>query len=59
MNVKLRTTLPQFEAMHEAVAKLRKGTTLVKVNAAALSALLADHSKLNAALRGEVEEPST
>jgi hypothetical protein len=56
MKLKLRTTLPQFEALHAAADKARKPTSKVSIEAAALSALLADHSRLNAALRGEIQE---
>ena len=45
---RLTLTLSQsdFEALHLALDRARKGTTSVKVSRAALSALLADHSKL-------------
>jgi hypothetical protein len=54
--VKLSTTIGQFEALHEALDRLRKGSSSVKVDASALRNLLTDFSKLNAALRGEIEE---
>lgn len=54
--LKLRTTMADFEAAHAALAKIKRGTARVCIPVTALQTLLADHSRLNAALRGIVEE---
>lgn len=54
--MKLRTSQADFEAAHAALAKIKRGTARVCIPVTALTALLADHSRLNAALRGIVEE---
>lgn len=49
--MKLVTTLPQFEALHEAVDKTRASRRVVKVDREALAALLRDHSEMAAELK--------
>jgi hypothetical protein len=44
MKLILRTTLPAFEALHAALAKVKQGTGKVSVPVDALRCLLTDHS---------------
>ncbi len=60
MGITLSTTTPQFDGLHDAVARARTATTQVTVSRAALAALLIDHGRALAALRQadiEVDEP--
>jgi hypothetical protein len=53
--IELRTTHAEFEALHEAAAKRGK---IARVDKETLEKVLADHSMMVAALRGQVKEPS-
>lgn len=46
-------TQAQFEAIHAALSKLRKGSKTATVDRAALEALLRDHSRLIALHKAE------
>lgn len=48
------TTLDQFEGLHNALAKVRKNSTTVKVDRQALINILMDHSELARQLEGHI-----
>ena len=54
--LKLAATQADFEGLHQAADRARKGTTVVKVSRAALSALLRDHSKLLRMFEGKIDD---
>ena len=54
--LKLTTTTDQVDALHSVVHKTERQTTTVKVDKAALTALLLDHTRLLQWHRGEFEE---
>jgi hypothetical protein len=55
----MKLELPQadFEAIHAAIDKTRRGSETVKVSRSALATLLRDHSNLIALHQGKVEDP--
>lgn len=56
MAVRLELTQDQFEGLHDRLDHVRSTSETVKVDRAALSALLRDHSRLLYLQQGDYEE---